>query len=145
MIKAFKKIKKRDYKLIIVGDGIYKKLIKLVKSLKLQKKVIFTGWINNPDKFYLKSKLFILPSFLKKFGNVLIEAMNLKVPCISTLGSGSPKEILGNGKYGYLVQKQNVNELTKKINYYLENPIEIKKKADWLKKFGKISSSQVNR
>ena len=135
LIKAFKKIKKQDYKLIIVGDGIYKKkLIKLVKSLKLQKKVIFTGWINNPDKFYLKSKLFILPSFFEGFGNVLIEAMNLKVPCISTLGSGSPKEILGNGKYGYLVQKQNVNELTKKINYCLENPIEMKKKAGLAKR-----------
>tara|TARA_B100000963_G_scaffold144100_1_gene125559 strand:- start:13358 stop:14455 length:1098 start_codon:yes stop_codon:yes gene_type:complete len=135
LIKAFKKIKKQDYKLIIVGDGVYKKkLIKLVKSLKLQKKVVFTGWINNPEKFYLNSKLFILPSFFEGFGNVLIEAMNLKVPCISTLGSGSPKEILGNGKYGYLVQKQNVDELTKKINYCLENPRKIKKKAGLAKK-----------
>jgi len=135
LIKAFKQIKKQDYKLIIVGDGIYKKkLIKLVKSLKLQKKVVFKGWISNPNKFYLRSKIFILPSFFEGFGNVLIEAMNLKVPCISTVDSGSPKEILGNGKYGYLVHKKNVDELTKKIDYCLENPKEIKKKAELAKK-----------
>lgn len=135
LIKAFNKIKKQNYKLIIVGDGIYKKkLLRLVKSLNLQKKVIFKGWVNNPNKFYLNSEIFILPSFFEGFGNVLIEAMNLKVPCISTLDSGSPREILGNGRYGYLVHKQNVSELTKRINYCLENPKKIKKKAELAKK-----------
>ncbi len=47
--------------------------------------------------------------------------MNFNIPCISTVDSGGPKEILGNGKYGYLVKKNNSEELTNKIKFCFKN------------------------
>ena len=57
-------------------------------------------------EYYKTSKLFVLPSLYEGFGNSLVEAMSFGVPCISTSNSGGPKEILCNGKYGYLVNNQ---------------------------------------
>ena len=94
----------------------------------MQKKIIFKNWVKKPDQYYKTSKLFVLPSLYEGFGNSLVEAMSFGVPCISTSNSGGPKEILGNGKYGYLVKKDNVNELKKKIIFCIRNYKETKKK-----------------
>jgi len=135
LIKAFKELQRDDYKLILVGDGIYrKKLEELVISLNLQKRVKFKGWIKNPEKFYRSAQIFVLPSFFEGFGNVLVEAMNFNTPCISTLESGGPSEILGYGKYGLLASKNDVQDLKNKIDYSIKNSVKIKKKTYLAKK-----------
>ena len=135
LINAFKKLQRDDYKLIIVGDGIYKrKLEKLVISLNLQSQVSFEGWVKNPEKFYKTAQIFVLPSFFEGFGNVLVEAMNFNTPCIATLKSGGPSEILGYGKYGLLVKKNDVQDLKNKIEHNLKNFSKIKKKNKFSKK-----------
>jgi len=56
LIKAFKLISDKEYKLLIVGDGNYKKkIISLIKKEKLADKVKITGWVKNTQRYYLKS------------------------------------------------------------------------------------------
>lgn len=124
LLKAFyifsKKFKK--YKLLILGKGkLEMKLKKLAKKLDIQQKVIFKGWIRNTTPYLKRSKLFILSSIYEGLGNVLIDAINYDVPCISTNCHSGPSEILLNGKGGYLVKIRSPNLLAKKLIYCVEN------------------------
>lgn len=99
--------KNKKIKLIILGKGSEKlKLVNLSKSLKIQKNIIFKNF-SKPDIYYKKEGVFILNSFFEGLPNVLLEAIQYKIPIISTNCYSGPSEILKNGKYGYLVK---VNE-----------------------------------
>lgn len=99
LIKAFGELKKEEKikeKLIIVGDGPDKQSLEnLTKELKI-KDVIFLGRKNNPYVWMKNSKLFVLSSKYEGFPTVLIEALSLKVPVISSDCPTGPKEILKN-------------------------------------------------
>jgi glycosyltransferase involved in cell wall biosynthesis len=61
--------------------------------------------------------------------NVILEALSNKCPVISTNCESGPKEILRNGKFGYLVDTNNYINLSKKIKYVLSNYMQAKKKT----------------
>lgn len=132
LIDAFKIVLQKfpQYKLIIIGSGSEKKkLIKKLDTLKIKKKVIFKNFIK-PDKFFLISKIFILNSFFEGMPNVILESLANKCPVISANCESGPREILKNGKYGYLVPVNNYQLLAKKIEFALNNYPIIKKKTD---------------
>ena len=125
-----------DYKLTIVGDGAQRsELDNLILKLNLNKNVKIIDWVKNTEKFFIKSKVFVLPSFYEGLGNVLIDSINNEVPCISTDCKSGPSEILLNGKGGYLVPVNDGEALLKKMVFSVENyHISIKKIA-YAKKF----------
>ena len=59
--------------------------------------------------------MFVLSSRYEGFGNVLVEAVFAKMKIISTNCKGGPKDILKNGKYGYLAKNDNQNDLADKM------------------------------
>ena len=102
LIESLSKIEMRNIYLLIVGDGSteadlsYKDSLQgLAKKLGVDKKVIFTGWLEKEDlwKIYLASDLFVLPSLSEGMPNALLEALGAGLPCI---GSNIPgiKDIL---------------------------------------------------
>tara|TARA_Y100000768_G_scaffold386658_1_gene375601 strand:+ start:1085 stop:2176 length:1092 start_codon:yes stop_codon:yes gene_type:complete len=123
IIIAFKKIEKifPSLKLIIIGSGQEsEKLKNLSKNLNISNKVKFENF-KAPEKYYKISKIFILNSFFEGLPNVLIEALNYKLPIISANCESGPKEILSNGKYGFLTKVNNPKHLSKKISFVLKN------------------------
>lgn len=115
LINAFSLAKRReqgDLQLVILGSGEgLGALKKLARELKIENEVHFPGFRVNPYKFLSRSDLFVLPSHLEGFPNVLVEAMICGLPVISTDCSTGPREILGNSKYGILVDDiTNVNQ-----------------------------------
>ncbi len=95
LIKAFSKIDKNDVKLYILGKGEEEDNLKnLVKELKLQDKVIFLGFDNNPYKYLAKCGIFVLSSNSEGFPNVLVEAMICGCSVLSTDCLSGPREIL---------------------------------------------------
>ena len=62
------------------------------------------------------------------FGNVLIEAMSLGTPVLST-DCGGPSEILSNFMKNCLVPNGNVKMLAKKMSAFYYNPPQIDKNA----------------
>ena len=113
----------------IVGDGPLKqKLLRLIRSLKLEKNVRLTGPMDNFSalKMVANSDIFVLPCIRSKNGDMdgtptaLMEAMALEVPVISTKISGIP-ELIENGKEGFLVKPENVEQLANALKILLQD------------------------
>lgn len=114
--------KNKKYKLLILGHGNLEYNLKnLSKRLGISNKVIFKGWIKNPTLYLKKSKIFVLSSVYEGLGNVLIDAINYDLPCVSTNCYSGPSEILLNGKGGYLTKVKSPKLLAEKIHYSIKN------------------------
>ena len=117
LIKAISivSIKNSKIKLTIVGKGSLKeKLTKYVKLNRLNKFIKFKKF-SKPDIYYKTKGILILNSFFEGLPNVLLEGMQYKIPIISTKCQSGPNEILKKGKYGYLTEIDNENDVAKKI------------------------------
>lgn len=129
IIKAFKYIKFKNVSLIIIGEGNERKnLSLLIDKLKLKKKVFLIGWVNNTEKFYSESDLFLHASHQEGFPNSIVEAINYNLPVIATSCKGGTKEILLNGKGGDLFPVNSHKILTEKINKFFNNMGPLNKK-----------------
>ena len=82
-IKAMKKIIKEipDCKMNIISES-NEHLINLINELKLENKVIFTGYQNNIEIFLKNSSLHILTSFCESYSLVLKEEKIFGIPSI---------------------------------------------------------------
>ncbi len=104
LIAAFSHIAARhsNAKLFIVGDGDLKtSLLELVRKLKLEEKVIFTGQITNPYALLHRCDCFVLSSNHEGQPMVLLEALTLGKPVIVTDIPGSRSVV--EGGHGLIV------------------------------------------
>jgi len=114
LISAFAEVREKmdNARLIILGEGKEKKwLMEFARSKKIEDSIDFPGFQDNPYPFYKNADVFVLTSNWEGFGNVLVEAMACKVPVISTNCPGGPREILQGGRYGTLVEMDDVSGL----------------------------------
>ncbi len=69
-----------------------------IQNLK-SRNVIVTGWVENMADEYAKSRIFIAPMHLGTgLQNKLLEAMSMKLPCITSSLAGKPLKNVDNGK-----------------------------------------------
>lgn len=118
VVKVFAIVRKKiPSKLVLVGDGPEKPFIeRLVRDLKLQQDIIFTGRIAEPLEILASADLFLLPSETESFGLSALEAMSLGVPVISS-NSGGITEVNMHGKTGFTCP---VGDVTSMANYTIE-------------------------
>jgi len=105
LIRAFQRVRQqRSVRLLILGEGGERsKLEGLVRALGLGEDVELPGFVPNPYAFMRKASCFVLPSLFEGFGNVLVEALAMGCPVVSTDCPTGPTEILEGGKWGTLV------------------------------------------
>ncbi len=142
LLKAIKHIKKNErLSVVLIGEGYKKKeLISYSKKINFRNNLHFLGFKKNPYPYLVKADLFILTSNYEGLPNVLIEAMSLNVPIISTNCPSGPKEILLNGKAGFLVNRNDHVSLSNKIKLFLDKPkIFYKKKLFYKKSLKRFS------
>ncbi|MGB9794641.1 glycosyltransferase [Caldisericum exile] len=137
LIKAFSFIRKEvDARLVILGEGEERKnLENLAKELGISEYLLMPGFVNNPYKYMSKSSVFVLSSIYEGLPTVLIEALSLGIPVVSTDCPSGPREILENGKYGKLVPVHNEIALARAIIEVLKNKSKINFDFDFLKKY----------
>lgn len=108
LIEAYNLIKNefQDIHLVIGGEGEKTNELKgYVNKLGLEKSVHFVGFLfkDKVRDYMAKSIVFCLPSDVETFGVVLIEALSLGIPVIST-NCGGPEDIINN-EVGILADK----------------------------------------
>jgi glycosyltransferase involved in cell wall biosynthesis len=114
-IYSFKELHKKDkfIKLLIIGKGPeLNNLKQLVIKEGLKDYVIFLGAQKNPYKFMNLAKVLMLTSDSEGLPTVLIEALIVNIPVISTNCPTGPKEILIGELSKYLVDIIDVDEYT---------------------------------
>jgi len=125
LIRAIKEVSlKRKVRLLILGDGPLKsELNKLILDLDLTHSIQLLGYVENPLKYFSKADVFILSSLVEGMPNVLVEAMMCGCTPVATDCPTGPRELLDDGRYGYLVPMNNINALSNGIIQAIDNPI----------------------
>lgn len=110
-----------DWVLEIVGEGPEKlRLKELIKELKLEGKVILSGFTPNVEGKYKEAAFSILTSQKEGFGCVLIESLAKGIPVISFNNVG-PMSIIEHGKNGFLVNKNDLTQLIKSMESLIQD------------------------
>ena len=126
LIKALKG--KKNFELTLVGDG---PLLEELENLSKEKsvKTNFLGMIDHKDipEVLQKNDIFVLPSLNEGMSNAILEAMACGLPIISTDTGGSKELVKENG---FLVEKENSENLRKILEKFEKNKKLISKKGD---------------
>lgn len=117
ILKSLNLIKNKiDFKFVIIGKGILKeKLLNYIEKNNLKKKITVLNFKKNPYPYIKQADIFILSSKFEGLPNVLLEAICLKKLIISSNCPTGPREILSNGKGGFLFKTGNYKKLSKII------------------------------
>ena len=130
LLKAYSK-SNIDEKLLIVGDGSELESLKLLaKTFEIDHKVIFIGAVSNPYKYIKSARFLVLCSHHEGFGNVLVEALILQTPVVSTNCPSGPKEILAYYTLDALVEDNFDNDaLVNKMSLWANSPVPVNTKG----------------
>ncbi|MFD1879602.1 glycosyltransferase [Vibrio chagasii] len=115
LIDAFSKMTNTSAKLVLLGNGgLLEKAKQQVKALDLEERVIFKGFLANPYPYLKHSKGLVLTSDFEGLPTVLIEAIALEKPLLTTKCSGGIYEIIGDNQFVISAEKdlpENIDEI----------------------------------
>ncbi len=121
-IKAVSKIKRKECKTVIIGDGPQRKEYEnLAKNPRLN--VRFAGWVHDRNEYYQylkKAYCVLVPSlWIENSPLVIGEAFACKTPVIGT-NSGGILELINESCAGFVVERD-ADEIAEKIKILIED------------------------
>ncbi|MGP5371662.1 glycosyltransferase [Psychrobacter alimentarius] len=124
ILKAFQLVSLKNSEVIldIYGHGeeeIYLK--EMTVNLGIQNKVIFHGSIENVASVFRTAKCSVVSSLFEGFGLVIQESMANGCPVVSYDIDYGPSDMIKDGVNGFLIEKQNINELAQKLEFIVSN------------------------
>lgn len=114
----------RNVQVRIVGDGPERpSLVEHVRKRGLSNHVLFEGSLNQDRvlALYRESDCFVLPSFAEGVPVVLMEAMAMEIPCVTTWITGIP-ELIDNGIEGLLAPPSDDEAIANCIIRLMDDP-----------------------
>lgn len=117
-------VKGIPFELVLAGDGEMRGVLEaMIEKYRLASCVRITGWIDSAAvrSEILAARGLVLPSFAEGLPVVLMEAMALRRPVITTSVAGIP-ELVRTGENGWLIAAGSVDELVQAIEEMLATP-----------------------
>lgn len=127
------------FELVLAGDGEMRGQIEaLIARHGLQQQVRITGWIRSAQvrEEILAARALVLPSFAEGLPVVIMEAMALRRPVLTTYVAGIP-ELVRPGENGWLFPAGAVDELAAAMADCLAQP------AETLQRMGEAARQRV--
>ncbi len=124
----------QPFECIIAGYGPEQDMLQLqIDTLSLQQQVKLVGKRSHPEiiQLYSRAQVFALPCRVASDGdrdgipNVLLEAMAMGLPVVSTIVSGIP-EVITHGENGLLLEPDDVTGLAAALLKLLRDPLTCK-------------------
>jgi glycosyltransferase involved in cell wall biosynthesis len=108
----------------ILGEGPMRgELEQLIAELGISDRVWLAGRVENPLKYFARSPVSALPSYSEGFGNVIVESIMCGCVPVATDCPVGPRDVLQDGRYGYLVPMHDPVALARGIEAALDQPI----------------------
>ena len=127
MTKNFNLESRKDFKLILIGEGNLKNYYQYEsKRLGISHKVKIIDWVEDVSKYYLLADYLICPSRIEPLGNIIIEAWSHRLPVVASNIMG-PKGLIKHKVNGMKFEVENVDGLISCLNEINSNKI-LKKK-----------------
>lgn len=125
LLKAFARVRAgRDCALLIIGEGELRARLEAERAeLGLTGDVDMPGWLDNPYPAIRAADQVVLSSFWDALPTVLIEALALGTPPVSTDCGAGPREILHNGRLGPLPPPRDPRALAEAMASALDHPL----------------------
>ena len=112
-----------DWHLDIFGTGTFEEELKQQQAkLGLKDKMTFHPATPNINVEYSASSIFAGASHFEGFPLVLLEAMQVGLPCVSFDCPFGPSAVINDGENGFLVPDGDIQLLAKKICQLIEDP-----------------------
>lgn len=125
MIEAFKIVHQRNKNamLHIYGDGEQREeLQKFIKEVELENNVILEGMTKDVINVYKKAQVFVMFSHGEGYPNALMEALAIGIPSVSSdCPVGGPRDMIMDGKNGFLVKCDDTQALAERILQLLDS------------------------
>ena len=124
LISAFGQVVKKhpDWILRIYGDGELKQALNdQINQAGLQDNVFLMGFSNDMPTALRQSSIFAFSSLVEGFALVIVEAMECGLPVVSYQCPCGPKDIITDGKDGFLVPVNDEHLLTERICSLIED------------------------
>jgi 1,2-diacylglycerol 3-alpha-glucosyltransferase len=127
LIRVFQAFSARhpSAKLWLAGDGpIAAQLKALAVELGVESNVTFLGHVpqSQLSEHYRRADVFVLASFFETQGMVCIEAMQFGKPLLVSDGIVSCRELVDDGKNGFIFQHTNESDLLKRLELLITQP-----------------------
>ena len=120
--------KHHDWKWLILGDGEERNILEqAISENNLEEQLILKGTVDHVEWYLNRAKLFVLTSRYEGFGMCLVEALQMKVPCISFDIKIGPSEIITNNQNGILIPPFECEQMMQEINHLIDNPDRLEK------------------
>ncbi len=125
-----------DCSLIVLGEGERRaELEGEIGRLGLADRVDLAGFQANAVSFMRRADVFALSSAWEGFSLVLVEAMAVGCPVVSTDAPHGPREVLQDGRWGKLVPVGDAAALADAIEATLRGPGDAAARQAWAKTF----------
>lgn len=123
--------------LTLLGDGPNKQQISSeIRTSKLENDITLHGNVNNPEHYYWNSDVYVHSATYEPLGLVLLEAMAAGLPVV-TLDGGGNRDIIEQGKNGYMIYEQNPELFANKIIELWENKVLYKRISEYASNYAK--------